>query len=122
MYNNKYKNDNIILAISPAILILYINKNNWIYLSNVMLSSYLYWSGKNIITDFYDRFCATITLIRYNYLGIKKYGFKFLPLPIGIIFFYNKSCNNSKNNERQIVNHLIFRTLGVFSVYVVDYK
>ena len=119
-YNYKYKNDDKILAISPLILTFYINKNNWIYLSNVMVSSYLFWTRKNIITDLYDRTCATITLIRYNYLGIKKYGFKFIPLPIGSFFFYIKSCENSKNNERQIVNHLLFRTLGLFTLYLID--
>lgn len=108
---NKNTNTDNILAFSIIILLFFINSNNYILLSSVIITNIIYWLNKNIFTFILDIITANIFIIiviTYN-LKEKNYWQTLIFGFLAIIFFLISFYKSFIKNNNQLIFHLGFR-------------
>ena len=117
IFYEKYPDD-IILCYTPLILLLFLDKDNKVFSTLIILviiSNLIYWNNKNSYTLFFDSTTAILfTLYLVNKKGIKNC---LIPLIFTGIFF-KFSWDLGLTPKSQLLPHLLFR-LGIFYILII---
>ncbi|MBI96553.1 hypothetical protein CL656_05355 [bacterium] len=122
-FHYNYRSDDIILSITPIILLLWfniVNNINKILILLVIISSLIYWNNKNIYTFLFDTLAAILFII-YNLFELnKKYSLTHcIYLIIILLLFFTYSYINGQNGTKQLLYHLIFRFM-CFVIFILS--
>ena len=123
LFHHNYKVDDIILSTTPIILLFWFNVVNTInqfLIIFVIFTSLIYWNHKNLYTFFADTLAA-ILFISYNlYRIFQKFYFTYcIYLIFLLLFFFGVSYIQGQNGNKQLLYHLIFRTL-CFIIFIIS--